>query len=196
MGMGLMVLIPVLLALFFWVIGRVVPPARRPAGRPAGLGGLLCVVLLILSVKAALSLFELGRQAGEAANVLAVSIDFVGPVLKSLIPATVNALAILLAFPLGFRTPPIDALYGARLRLDRGASFRRSECRHPRCSLQHVFRFLRHFILYDPGDALSALFRAFSQYLRAPWPHSAGESQGLSGGRAKTTYLERMQDVR
>ena len=92
MGMGLMVLIPVLLALFFWVIGRVVPPARRPAGRPAGLGG-----LLILSVKAALSLFELGRQAGEAANVLAVSIDFVGPVLKSLIPATVNALAILLA---------------------------------------------------------------------------------------------------
>ena len=96
MGMGLMVLIPVLLALFFWVIGRVVPPARRPAGRPAGLGGLLCVVLLILSVKAALSLFELGRQAGEAANVLAVSIDFVGPVLKSLIPATVNALAILL----------------------------------------------------------------------------------------------------
>ena len=97
MGMGLMVLIPVLLALFFWVIGRVVPPARRPAGRPAGLGGLLCVVLLILSVKAALSLFELGRQAGEAANVLAVSIDFVGPVLKSLIPATVNALAILLA---------------------------------------------------------------------------------------------------
>ena len=99
MGMGLMVLIPVLLALFFWVIGRVVPPARRPAGRPAGLGGLLCVVLLILSVKAALSLFELGRQAGEAANVLAVSIDF------------------------GFRTPPIDALYGARLRLDRGTSF-------------------------------------------------------------------------
>lgn len=97
MGMGLMVLIPVLLALFFWVIGRVVPPARRPAGRPAGLGGLLCVVLLILSVKAALSLFELGRQAGEAANVLAVSIDFVGPVLKSLIPATVNAIAILLA---------------------------------------------------------------------------------------------------
>ena len=97
MGMGLMVLIPILLALFFWVIGRVVPPARRPAGRPAGLGGLLCVVLLILSVKAALSLFELGRQAGEAANVLAVSIDFVGPVLKSLIPATVNALAILLA---------------------------------------------------------------------------------------------------
>ena len=78
MGMGLMVLIPILLALFFWVIGRVVPPARRPAGRPAGLGGLLCVVLLILSVKAALSLFELGRQAGEAANVLAVSIDFVG----------------------------------------------------------------------------------------------------------------------
>ena len=76
MGMGLMVLIPILLALFFWVIGRVVPPARRPAGRPAGLGGLLCVVLLILSVKAALSLFELGRQAGEAANVLAVSIDF------------------------------------------------------------------------------------------------------------------------
>ena len=54
-------------------------------------------MLLILSVKAALSLFELGRQAGEAANVLAVSIDFVGPVLKSLIPATVNALAILLA---------------------------------------------------------------------------------------------------
>ncbi|MFR4553160.1 MAG: hypothetical protein ACLT49_07990 [Sutterella wadsworthensis] len=65
MGMGLMVLIPVLLALFFWVIGRVVPPARRPAGRPAGLGGLLCVVLLILFVKAALSLFELGRQAGK-----------------------------------------------------------------------------------------------------------------------------------
>ena len=96
-GLALMALVPVVLALFFWVIGRVVPPAVRPAGRPAGLGGLLCAVLLILSVKAALSLFELGREAGEAAKVLAVSIDFAGPVLKSMIPAIVNALAILLA---------------------------------------------------------------------------------------------------
>ena len=112
MGMGLMVLIPVLLALFFWVIGRVVPPARRPAGRPAGLGGLLCVVLLILSVKAALSLFELGRQAGEAANVLAVSLEN-----RQCDCYSAGA------FPFGFRTPSIDALYGARLRLDSGASF-------------------------------------------------------------------------
>lgn len=94
-GLGLGLLAPVLLALFFWLIGRMMPPARRPAGRPAGIGGLLIAVLLILSVKAALSLFELGRQAGEAFRVLAVTIDFLWPVLKSLVPAAVNALAIL-----------------------------------------------------------------------------------------------------
>lgn len=94
-GIGLILLVPAVLAAFFWLVGRAIPPAVRPAGRPAGLGGLLCLVLLILSVKAAMSLFELGRQAGEAAKVLAVSIDFAGPVLKSLVPAAVNAVAIL-----------------------------------------------------------------------------------------------------
>lgn len=87
-----------LLALFFWVIGLLL--CRRLVVLPDGLQDWAdCFALCCLSfpLRRALSLFELGRQAGEAANVLAVSIDFVGPVLKSLIPATVNALAILLA---------------------------------------------------------------------------------------------------
>ena len=60
--------VPVILAALLWLVGRSVPPAVRDAR--AGIGGLLLLVLLILSVKAVLSMFDLGHQAGEAVRVI------------------------------------------------------------------------------------------------------------------------------
>ncbi|MDO5530975.1 hypothetical protein [Sutterella sp.] len=101
-GMGILfaVAAPCIVVFFLWLLGRSVPPAVRPTGRPAGVGGLLLVVLLILSAKAVVSLFALGQQAGECVRVVSMSPDFLWPAVKSTLPAAVNAVAIMLALVL------------------------------------------------------------------------------------------------
>lgn len=85
--------VPVILAALLWLVGRSVPPAVRDAR--AGIGGLLLLVLLILSVKAVLSMFDLGHQAGEAVRVISVDSNFAWPAIKSTLPAIVNTVSIL-----------------------------------------------------------------------------------------------------
>lgn len=97
-GLLIAAVAPCLIVLFLWLAGRSVPPAVKAPG--AGVGGLLLLVLLILAVKAALSLFELGRQAGEAARVIAMDAQFAWPAIKSTLPAVVNAVSIITALVL------------------------------------------------------------------------------------------------
>ena len=101
-GMGLLLaaIAPCLIAFFLWLVGRSVPPAVAGEGIRAGLGGLLLVVLLILSAKAAVSLFDLGRQAGEAARVISMDAQYAWPAIKSTLPAVINAVSIILALVL------------------------------------------------------------------------------------------------
>lgn len=99
-GLLLAALAPCLIAFFLWLVGRSVPPAVDREGVRAGIGGLLLVVLLILSAKAAVSLFDLGRQAGEAARVISMDVQYAWPAVKSTIPAAINAVGIIVALVL------------------------------------------------------------------------------------------------
>ncbi len=96
-GVALALLAPLLFTLLLFVVARLCPPALRAPGAASGMGGALLLVLFVLACEAVISLFRLGRDAGEVASVIAMEASYAWPALQTLIPEALKAFGVVAA---------------------------------------------------------------------------------------------------
>lgn len=89
--------LPLVVTTVLWGLGRLVPPAVRVPGYPAGISGFLLVLLFVICVSAAIQLFSVWIDSAEVLRVISMDSSFAWPAVKTLLPGLAAAGADLLA---------------------------------------------------------------------------------------------------